>query len=378
MYSFMLPLELADALRALARREGATLYMTLLSGFMLLLARYSSQQDLLIGTPVANRNRAEIEDVVGFFVNTLVLRADLSGDPSASGFLARMREVCLDAYAHQDLPFDRLVEDLKPARDMSRNPVFQVMFALQNAPLHALELPGLTLKPVDVDLGAAHVDLTLYMQETAAGLQGIFVYGTDLFDESTVARMAAHLRSLLEAMVASPERRISELPLLTDAERRQLQVEWNATAGAFPDQALLHELFEAQAARTPERTALRAGTTALSYAELEARANRLAQVLRSHGVGRGERVGLCVERGADMLAAVLGILKAGAAYVPLDPSFPQERLRFMAEDAQLALLVSTSALAKPFGLPRERQLLLDADAKEHRCRAGYPPAGRCP
>src|SRR5258706_303672 len=362
-YSFTLPLELTEALRGLARREDATLFMTLLSGFALLLARYSAQQDLLIGTPVANRNHAEIEELVGFFVNTLVLRADLSGEPSVREFLGRMREVCLDAYAHQDLPFDRLVGELRPARDMSRNPLFQVMFALQNAPRGALELPGLTLRPVEVDRGAAHVDLSLMLQETPAGLSGSFEYATDLFEESTIARMAAHWRSLLEAMSATPERCVSELPLLTEAERHQLLVEWNDTAAEYPAEALLHELFEAQAARTPERPALRVGATALSYAELDSRANRLARALRSRGVSRGQRVGLCVERDADMLAAVLGILKAGAAYVPLDPSFPAERLRVMAEDAQLTLLGSTTGLAGAIGLPRERQLLLDADAK---------------
>jgi len=214
-----------------------------------------------------------------------------------------------------------------------------------------------------IHTGTSKFDLSMEMTAGPDGLEAAVEYSTDLFGREMIRRLLHYFRVLLEGIVAAPEQRIMTLPLLTDVERRQLQVEWNATAGAFPDQALLHELFEAQAARTPERTAVKAGAMALSYAELEARANRLAQVLRARGVGRGERVGLCVERGAEMLAAVLGILKVGAAYVPLDPSFPQERLRFMAEDAQLALLVSTSALAKPFGLPRERQLLLDADAK---------------
>ena len=237
-YSFRLPLELAQALRGLARREGATLFMTLLSGFTLLLSRYSGQQDLLVGTPVANRSRAEIEDMVGFFVNTLVLRADLSGDLSASQFLARMREVCLDAYAHQDLPFERLVEEMQPERDLSRNPLFQVMFALQNAPLRPLELPGLTLRPVEVERGTAQFDLTLQMQETAEGLSGSFEYATDLFDEPTIARMATHLRLLLEGMSATPERCVWELPLLTEAERHQLLVEWNDTATDYPAGAM--------------------------------------------------------------------------------------------------------------------------------------------
>jgi amino acid adenylation domain-containing protein len=362
-HSFTLPLELADALRGLARREGATLFMTLLAGFTLLLSRYSGQQDLLVGTPVANRSRTEIEDVVGCFVNTLVLRADLSGELSVRQYLARMREVCLDAYAHQDLPFERLVEELQPQRDMSRNPVFQVMFALQNAPMQPLELPGLTLSPHGVDAGGAQLDLMLNMQETADGISGWFNYATDLFDESSIVRMFRHLQMLFEGMVAHPQVMLKDLPLLTEAERQQVVVEWNDTAALYPAESLVHEMFEAQAQRTPERTVLRVGAMALSYAELNTRATRLAETLRSRGVSRGQRVGLCVERGADMLAAVLGILKAGAAYVPLDPSFPAERLRFMAEDAQLALLVSTTGLAGAVGLPRERQLLLDADAK---------------
>jgi amino acid adenylation domain-containing protein len=361
-YSFTLPLELTEALRALARREGATLYMTLLSGFALLLSRYSGQQDLLIGTPVANRSRAEIEGVVGFFVNTLVLRADLSGNPSASEFLARMREVCLDAYAHQDLPFDRLVEEMRPERDLSRNPLFQVMFALQNVPPRPFELPGLALSPVDVARRIAQVDLTLNMQETADGLIGIVEYSTDLFEETTIARMAGHLRWLLEGMAASPERGVWDLPLLTEPERHQLLFEWNDTAAERPV-ALLHDLFAAQAARTPDAVAVVSGRRTMTYGELDRRANQLAHALRSRDVGRGARVGLCVERGTNMLAALLGILKTGAAYVPLDPAFPDERLRFMAEDAQLALLVSTTALAGSVGLLRERQLLLDADAR---------------
>jgi amino acid adenylation domain-containing protein len=361
-HAFALPRELVERLHGLSRREGATLFMTLLSGFALLLSRYGGQQDLLIGTPVANRSRAEIEGLIGFFVNTLVLRADLSGEPSVREFLARMREVCLEAYAHQDLPFERLVEELKPVRDLSRNPVFQVMFILQNAPQSALELPGLTLKFMDVGTGTAKVDLTLQAQETPEGLSGVFEYATDLFEPSTIARLAAHWRALLEAMVAAPERRVSQLPLLTEPERRRLLVEWADTGAGYGRGSCVQEMFEAQAARTPDAVALVCGGERLSYRELDARASRIAHVLRARGVGRGQRVGLCVERGADMVASVLGILKSGAAYVPLDPWFPPERLQFMAQDAELALLVSTGEVARLFDLPRERQLLLDADA----------------
>jgi amino acid adenylation domain-containing protein len=369
-YSFSIPREVSEGLGAFSRREGTTLYMTLLSGFVVLLSRYSGQQDLLVGTPVANRNRAEIEELIGLFLNTLVLRNDLSGDPTVQELLARVRERCLNAYAHQELPFEMLVEDLRPDRDLSRNPLFQVMLVLQNAPEQPFTLPGLSLTPVEVDRGAALLDLTLWVYETPEGLSGSFEYATDLFDKTTIERMAGHWRALLEAMIADPKRRLSELSLLTEAERHQLVVELNRTGRDYPRQALMQELFEGQARQAPEHTALRFGATALSYGELEGRANRIAQALRSRGVGRGQRVGLCVERGAEMLAAVLGILKAGAAYVPLDPAFPQERLRFMAEDAQLALLVSSSALAGSFGLPRERQLLLDTDAAALAAQSG--------
>ena len=361
IYRFTLPLELAEALRGLARREGATLYMTLLTGFTALLSRYSGQQDLLVGTPVTKRSPAEIEDVVGCFVNTLVLRADLSGDPSVREFLRRMREVCLDALAHQDLPFERLVEELRPARDLGRNPVVQVLFALQNAPLGPLDLPGLTLGPLDIDPGVAHVDLTLQVQETAAGLSGQFEYATDLFDERTIVRLATHWRSLLAAMVASPESRVGALPLLSDPERRQLLVEWNETAVDYPRESCVHHLVEAQARQSPEAVAVVFEDRRLTYRELDLRSNRLARRLRTLGAGPGVRVGLCLDRSAEMVVALLGILKAGAAYLPLDPAFPPERLRFMADDAQLSLLVSTAALAGSLGVPRERQVLLDTD-----------------
>jgi amino acid adenylation domain-containing protein len=363
MHPFTLPRELVEALRAFARREGATLYMTLLSGFTVLLSRYSGQQDILVGTPVANRNRAEIEDVVGCFINTLVLRADLSGDPPARELLGRMREVCLDAFAHQDLPFERLVDAMRPTRDVSRNPVVQVLFALQNAPQRPLELPGLTLSPLDIESGVAQVDLTLQVQETAAGLRGSFEYATDLFDEATIQRMAVHWRSLLEAMVAGPERRVSELPLLAEAERRQVLVAWNETAAEYPRHTAVHELFEAQVERSPEAVALTFEDQRLTYREVDRRSNQLAHHLHALGVGPSARVGLCVERSLEMVVGLLGVLKAGAAYVPLDPSFPEERLRFMGDDAQLALLVSTADLAHAFDLPREHHVLLDADAK---------------
>jgi amino acid adenylation domain-containing protein len=344
VYAFTLPRELMDRLQELSRREGATLFMTLLSGFALLLARYSGQQDLLIGTPVANRNRAEIEGLIGFFVNTLVLRADTSGEPTVREFLGRMREVCLDAYAHQDLPFERLVEEMKPQRDLSRNAVFQVMFALQNAPHGVLELPRLALKSVEVGAGAAQFDLSLQASETPKGLTARISYATDLFDESTIARMAAHWQALLEAMVAAPEHRVSELPLLADEERDRLLVGWNREV-SYAKGACLHERFERQVERTPDAVALVFEGERLSYAELNARANALAHRLRELGVVPDQLVGLRVERGVEMVVGILGILKAGGAYLPLDPVYPKERIAFMLEDARVAVVATQKVLA---------------------------------
>jgi amino acid adenylation domain-containing protein len=367
IYAFTLPLELANALRGLARREGATLYMTLLAGFTLLLSRYSGQQDLLVGTPVANRNRAEIEDVVGFFVNTLVLRADLSGNPSAREFLARTREACLDAYAHQDLPFERLVEEMRPARDMSRNPLFQVMFALQNAPIQPLELPGLTLTPVDVERGAVQFDLTLTVQESVEGLIGVFNYATDLFNESTIARMATHWRTLLEAMIASPQRRVADLPLLSEAERHQVLVEWNDTRTDYPRGKCIHELFEEQAARTPDAVAVEYEGRRLTYGELSARANQVARYLARHGVGPDVLVALFVERSLEMLVGIVGILKAGGAYVPIDPAYPKERLGYILEESKSPVVLTQESLVD--GLPSfaGHSICLDADWAEIVC-----------
>jgi len=360
-YSFLLPVELAEALRGLARREGATLFMTLLAGFTLLLSRHSGQQDVLVGTPVANRSRAEIEDVVGCFINTLVLRADLSGDPSASEFVARMREVCLDAFAHQDLPFERLVEELRPERDLSRNPLFQVMFALQNAPQRPLELAGITLRPLDIERSTAQVDLTLHVWETAEGLSASFEYASELFEESTIARMATHWRSLLEGMVASPERCVWELPLLSEAERRQLLTEWNETAVEYQRDSCAHELFEAQAERTPRAIAVRFEDQHLTYRDLDRRSNQLAHHLRELGVGPEVLVGICVERSLEMVIGLLGILKAGGAYMPIDPGYPPARQAFMLQDSQAKVLLTQACLLPRLPSHGATTVCLDSD-----------------
>jgi amino acid adenylation domain-containing protein len=365
IHSFTLPPDLVVELRALAQSTGATLFMALLSAFELLLARYSGQEDFVVGAPVANRDRPEFENLVGCFVNTVALRADVSGNPTVREFLARVREVCLDAYAHQDLPFERLVAELHPTRDASRNPLFQTMFVEQPSALKDLEIPGLALRQINVDKSTAQFDLTLEVQETADGLEGFFEYATDLFDEATIARMAAHWRTLLQGMVANPRARVQELPLLDAAERRQLLVEWSGAQSSLPVDALFHQIFEAHADRTPDAVAVVSGGRSLTYRELDRRANQLAHALRKRGVEPDVLVGLCVNRTPDMIVALLGILKAGGAFVPLDADYPAERLAFMLEDCRAQMLVTEEKLrAKLPTLPAGCQVLhLDGNAR---------------
>ncbi|MEO8383144.1 MAG: amino acid adenylation domain-containing protein, partial [Acidobacteriota bacterium] len=331
--AFHLSRQLMDRLIALSRTSGATLFMTLLAGFDVLLSRYSGQSDLAVGTPVANRTRPELEPLIGFFINNLVLRADLSGDPTFTALLAQIRETALHAYAHQDVPFEVLVEQLNPARSLSYSPLFQVMLVLQNAPFEALRLPELEITPIDFEQRATKVDLTLSLTETELGLDGILEYSTDLFDRSTIERFIAHYALLLEAIVEDPHQRISRYELLTEDERQRVLVEWNHNAIPYPQHLTLHGLFEEQAARTPEAVAIFFEHEQLTYHQLDARANQLAHSLLARGVGPEARVGLCVERSPAMLIGLLGILKAGGAYVPIDPSYPQARIDYIAADA---------------------------------------------
>ncbi len=332
--------ELSKALHRLGRTKQCTLFMTLLAAFQVLLYRYSGQEDLAVGSPIAGRDDRRLEGLIGFFVNTLVLRVDASGNPSFLELLARVRENALDAYAHQDLPFEKLVEELKPQRDPSRNPLVQVMFALQNAPGGELSLPGVHCTRVQLSTHTAKFDLTLSLTEQPDGLRGQLEYATDLFDAATIERLVGHWRVLLEGIVADPEQRISHLPLLTEAERHQLLIEWNDTAVEYPRDRCIHQLFEAQVERTPEATALVYEAQQLTYRELNARANRLAHHLRSLGVGPEVLVGVCLERSLELVVGLLAILKAGGAYVPLDPSYPAERLAFMLQDTQAPVLLT--------------------------------------
>ncbi|HWN42365.1 MAG TPA: amino acid adenylation domain-containing protein [Thermoanaerobaculia bacterium] len=339
---YALPAELSRGLQALVRSEGATLFMALLAGFQALLARTTGSEDLPVGTPIANRNRAEVEDLIGFFVNTLVMRGDLSGDPSFRELLARSREAALGAYAHQDMPFEKLVEELRPERDLSHSPLFQAMVILQNAPAETLELPDLTVVPVGTDSGTTKFDLRLALMQTPDGLAGSLVYNRDLFDVSTVERLGGYLENLLTAAVARPELPLSELPLLGEIERRQL-LQWGDAQPAAAGRAVLHRLFEIQVS---DRTAVTFAGEHLTYRELDARANRLAHALIAEGVRPGDLVGLRLERSLDMVVAVLGVLKAGGAYLPLDTTYPEERLAFAIEDSQVYVVVTQEWLGR--------------------------------
>ncbi len=363
--SLALSESLTEALKELSRREGVTLFMTLLGAFQVLLSRYTGQEDVTVGSPIANRNRAEIEGLIGFFVNTLALRTDLSGDPTFKELLGRVQEVALGAYGYQDIPFEKLVEELQPERDTSRSPLFQVMFALQNMPQQAPESKDLSLSRLQVESGTAKFDLTLFMSEGPEGLRATCEYNTDLFEADTIARMLKHFRVLLKGVVANPERRLSELPLLTEPERHQLVVEWNDTQADYPKDECVHELFEEQVERTPEAVAVVFEEQRLTYRELNRWANRLAHRLKGMGVGPGVPVGACLERSPEMVAAWLGILKAGGAYVPLDPTYPAERLGFMLEDAAAPVVLTQEATRG--ALPpayAARTLCLDMDRAE--------------
>jgi amino acid adenylation domain-containing protein len=359
--SFSLPTDLTEALKVLSQKQEVTLFMTLLAAFKTLLYRYTSQADILVGSPIANRNRTETELLIGFFVNTLVLRTDLSGNPTFRELLRRVRQVTWDAYDHQDLPFEKLVEELQLERDLSYSPLFQVMFVLQNAPQVNLELSGLTLSFLSAENSTAKFDLTLDLQATASGLVGAFEYNTDLFDEATISRMTGHFHSLLSGIVNHPEQHLSELPLLTEAERHQLLVEWNDTQIEYPQDQCFHELFEAQVERTPDAVAVVFKDEQLTYRELNQRANQLARYLQKLGVKPEVIVGLCVERSLEMIVGLLGILKAGGAYLPLDPTYPKERLAFMVSDSQVPVFLTARQLVTKLPQHQARVVCLDAD-----------------
>ncbi|HLL45482.1 MAG TPA: amino acid adenylation domain-containing protein, partial [Longimicrobiaceae bacterium] len=362
VHGFRLSPEVSQGLRELSRREGATLFMTLLAAWQVLLGRYAGQEDVVVGSPIAGRNRRETEGLIGFFVNMLALRADLSADPSWAELLGRVRETALGAYTHQELPFERLVEELNVERSLTHTPLFQAIFALNQAGGDGdrLELGELALEPFGTGESVSKFDLDLVLTDAGSGLGGALTYRSALFEAETIARMVEHLQVLLEGMASDPQRRQSEVSLLREAERAQLLAGSRAEPVDHPP-ACVHELFSAQAARTPGLTAVSSGTDALSYSELEQRSNRLAHHLRGRGVGPETRVGICLERGADMVVAVLGVLKAGGAYVPLDPAYPAERLAYTLADSGASLLLSHSHLLEKLPTFGGEVVRLDAD-----------------
>ena len=337
--------QVSRAVTDLSAREGVTVFMTLLATFQTLLYRYSGQEDFVVGSPIAGRDRAETEGLIGFFVNSLPLRANLAGNPSFRELLARVKETALGAYAHQGLPFERMVEELQPARSLSYPPIFQVMFALQNQPRVALTLPGLAIEPVASARDSAKFDLTLFMAERAGQLSCRLEYNTDLFAPDTATRLLQHFEVLLEGVTARPQQRVAALPLLPAAERERLLTTWNATAVALPAETGVHQRVEQQVARTADATAVVDAGTTTTYGELNRRANQLAHYLRTLGVGPEARVGIFMERSVEMIVALLGVLKAGGAYVPLDPTYPPERIRFSVADAQLAVILTDARWA---------------------------------
>ncbi|HYR85173.1 MAG TPA: amino acid adenylation domain-containing protein, partial [Terriglobia bacterium] len=359
--------DISDLLAKLGREDGVTLFMMLLASFKAMLYRYSGHADIVVGTPMSNRHHEELEALVGFFANTLVLRTDLSGDPTFRELVRRVRESSLGAYAHQDLPFERLVEQLGVDRRGGRMPIFQTMFMLCNVPTPKIDLPGLTLSYLPINSRTSKFDLFLHIEDDAYGLNGSFEYSTDLFDEQTVLRMIDHYKLLLEAAAKNPDARISDLPMLTAAENEFLLDRANSTAQAI--EALpVHTMFERQAVLSAKAIAVVDQTGELSYAELNARANQLAHYLCGLGIGPESKVGLCIDRSVDAIVAVLGILKAGAGYVPMDPAYPADRLSFMLDDAGIAVLLTKQELADRLPQHQVRTVLVDLE---------WPVIGAC-
>ncbi|KJE23035.1 amino acid adenylation enzyme/thioester reductase family protein [Frankia torreyi] len=370
---FELPEPLMRGLGELGRRHGATVYMVLLACFQVLLHRYSDQDDIVVGVPMAGRERAEVEPLIGFFVNTLPVRADLGGNPAFVAALERVRDACLGAYAHQAIPFEKIVSDLRPPRDLSRPPIFQVGLSYQSDPMPRLAVAGVEFARVPLQARGARFDLELQFFDNAGGLRGWFEYDRDLFDEATIVRMAGHLRRVVEQVAARPQTPVDDLELLDDDERRHLLVHLNDTGRDWPGAGLIHECFEEQVGRTPRATALVFEGQSLDYAELNRRANRLAHRLRRLGVGRDVLVGVAMERSPELVVGLLAILKAGGAYVPLDPGYPRERLRYMLEDAAVPVLLTQRAVLDRLPPVRAETLCVEELQQELRAEPDHDP-----
>lgn len=356
-----IPESIKEGLFTIGRHEGITLATTLLAAFQTLLSRYTGQTDIAVGSPIANRNRMEVEGLIGFFTNTLVMRTDLSGDPSFREVLQRVHQVALGAHDHQDLPFERLVEELHPERDLSRNPLFQVMFAVQNTPSEGFTLPGVTVRGFGTGSKMTKFDLECHILKSSEGLNLTFVYNTDLFGAETIKRMGQYFQTVLEEVVRDPGQRLSQIPLLSEAQRRQLLVEWNNTRTTFPPEQCIHQVFEQQEGQSPEAVAVVFGDQQLTYRELNTRANQLAHYLKKQGVGPEVLVGLCMEQSLELVIGLVGILKAGGAYVPLDPEYPEERLTFMFQDSGIDILLTQQSMLTKLPVHQAKDLCLDVD-----------------
>ena len=359
---FKLSKNLCDSLRLLSNQENATLFMTLLAAFQVLLHRYAAQNDVVVGSPIAGRTRPETEGLIGFFVNMMVLRTNLTGDPTFKDLLARVRETALQAYEHQDLPFEKLVEDLNPGRHQSQTPLFQVVFAVQNVPRSNLDIPGLTVTPLEIDSSSAKFDIFAAFIEREMMVR--VEYRTELYEATTIKRMFHDFQRLLEGIAADPDNKISEFRLLTQVERRQLLVEWNNTRRDYPLGKCIQELFEEEVDKHSDAVALVLEDRRVTYRELNTKGNQLAHYLRKQGVGAGDLVGICMERSVEMVIGLLGILKAGGAYVPLDPSYPPQRLGFMLEDTQAGIVLTDRVSLKRLPPSSTRVICLDRDWEE--------------
>ncbi|EGJ29404.1 MULTISPECIES: non-ribosomal peptide synthetase [Moorena] len=361
MEYFKLDSYLTQKLKQLSQESGSTLFMTLLAAFFVLLSRYSGQSDLVVGSPIANRNRREIEPLIGMFVNTLVLRADLSDNPTFRKLLERVQKTTLDAYTHQDLPFEKLLGELQTERNLSHNALVQVMFALQNNKMEAWNLPGLRVSEMEFDFDFTRFDLEVHCWEVSSGIEAYCVYSTDIFEPDTIARMMGHFQTLLEAVVANPEQKVLQLPLMKSSELHQILVEWNNTKTDYPKDKCIHQLFEEQVEKTPDAVAVVFEDKQLTYSELNSRANQLAHYLQTLGVKPEVLVGICVERSLEMIVGLLGILKAGGAYVPLDPNYPSERLAYMLFDAGVLVLLTQQSLVVSLPEHQTQVVCLDRD-----------------
>ncbi|HJT65165.1 MAG TPA: condensation domain-containing protein, partial [Pyrinomonadaceae bacterium] len=362
--TFDVPKELTQKLKALNQREGVTLFMVLLAAFDVLLYRYSGQPDIAVGTAIANRNRGETESLIGFFVNMLVLRTDLNGNPTFLELLDRVKQMTLSAYQHQDVPFEQIIEMVQPQRSFNRTPLYQVEFTVQNAPLEPLEARGLKFAPIYVQAGSAETDLNLMISEGENGLVGEVIYSTDLFDATTIEGMMGHYQNLLQQIVEKPERRILELPLLSASEARAVLSQWDGGVLNVQTNKLVQQLFEEQVTRTPEAVAVASNDRTLTYSELNQRANQLAHYLRRHNARPETLVAVHLEPSIDLIIALLAVVKAGAAFVPLDPSYPRETLSFMIDDARAAIVLTRASLANKLRDSGATVISLDTSAAE--------------